>query len=129
MIQGKGISTLKRNKTRNVKGAQEKSKKEIGANTKEVSYNLFQKGKTIKEIAAERSFAITTIEGHLAHYVAKGLIDISRFVDESKVRQVIKASQKLETTNLGPIKKYLGDGFTYGDLRLAMASYTCNQSS
>jgi len=129
LIQEKGVSTLKRNKTRNVKGAQEKSKKEIGANTKEASYNLFQKGKTIKEIASERSLAITTIEGHLAHYVAKGLIDISLFVDESKVRQVIKASQKLETTNLGPIKKYLGDEFTYGDLRFVMASYACNQSS
>jgi uncharacterized protein YpbB len=61
--------------------------------------------------------------------VAKGLIDISRFVDESKVKQVIEASQKLETKNLGPIKKYLGDEFTYGDLRFAMASYAWHQSS
>ncbi len=123
LIQGKGISTLKRIKTRNVKGAQEMSNKETRANTKQISYDLFQKGKTIKEIAEERSLAITTIEGHLAHYVAKGLIDVSRFVDESKVKQVIKASKKLETTNLGPIKEYLGNGFTYSDLRFVMASY------
>ena len=128
LIQGKGISTLKRIRTKNVKGAQEMSNKETRANTKEISYDLFKKGKTIKEIAVERSLAITTIEGHLAHYVAKGLIDISRFVDESKVKQVIKASKKLETTNLGPIKEYLGNGFTYSDLRFVMASYIYHQS-
>lgn len=129
MIREKSVSTLKKNNTKNYRRAQKKSKNEIEPNTKEISYNLFQKGKTIKEIAAERSLALTTIEGHLARYVAKGLIDISRFVDESKVKQVIEASQKLETKNLGPIKKYLGDEFTYGDLRFAMASYHRDQES
>ena len=61
--------------------------------------------------------------------MAKGLIDISRFVDKGKVQRVIEASKKLETTNLGPIKKYLGDEFTYGDLRFAMASYAVHQYS
>ena len=129
LIQGKNVSTLGKNNTKNYRRAQKRSKIEKGPNTKEVSYDLYKKGKTIKEIAAERSFAITTIEGHLAHYVAKGLIDISRFVDKGKVKRVIEASEKLETKNLGPIKKYLGDEFTYGDLRFAMASYAWYQSS
>ena len=55
--------------------------------------------------------------------MAKGLIDISRFVDESRVKRVIEASQKLETKNLGPVKKYLGDELTYSDLRFAMVNY------
>lgn len=128
LIQGKSISTLKKNNTKNFRRAQKMNKKEKGPDTKEISYNLFQKGKTIEEIAAERSFAVTTIEGHLAHYVAKGLIDISLFVDEGKVKRVIEASEKLETTNFRPIKEYLGNEFTYGDLRFAMASYAWQQS-
>ena len=119
---------MKNGYSKNYKRAQKKNKKEKGPDTKEVSYNLYKEGKTIKEIATERSFVITTIEGHLAHYVAKGLINVSNFVDKNKVQQVIEASQKLETKNLGPIKKYLGDEFTYGDLRFAMASYNWNQS-
>jgi hypothetical protein len=128
LIQGKNVTTLEKDYSKNYKRGQKKNKKEKGPDTKEVSYNLYKEGKTIKEIAAERSFVITTIEGHLAHYVAKGLIDISRFVDKSKVKQVIEASKKLETKNLGPIKKYLGNEFTYGDLRFAMASYHWDQS-
>ncbi len=128
MISEKDVSTLVKRSSKDYKKAQKKSKKEKGPDTKEVSYNLFKKGKTIKEIAVERSFAITTIEGHLAFYVAKGLIDISRFVDKKKVQQVIEASQKLETSNLGPIKKHLGNEFTYSELRFAMASYYWDQS-
>ncbi len=128
LIQEKSVSTLKNGYSKNYKRAQKKNKKEKGPDTKEVSYNLYKEGKTIKEIAAERSFVITTIEAHLAYYVAKGLIDISLFVDESKVKRVIEASEKLETKNLGPIKKYLGDEFTYSDLRFAMASYAWDQS-
>jgi len=128
-IQEKSVSTLKNGYSKNYKRAQKKNKKEKDPDTKEVSYNLYKEGKTIKEIAAERSFVITTIEGHLAHYVAKGLIDVSNFVNESKVKRVIEASQKLETKNLGPIKKYLGDEFTYSDLRFAMASYHRDQDS
>lgn len=129
LIQEKNVTTLGKGYSKNYKRAQKMNKKEKGPDTKEISYNLFQKGKTIKEIAAERSFAITTIEGHLAHYVAKGLIDISRFVNKSMVKRVIEASEKLETKNLGPIKKHLGNEFTYGDLRFAMASYAWHQSS
>jgi len=128
-IQEKSVSTLKNGYSKNYKRAQKKNKKEKDPDTKEVSYNLYKEGKTIKEIAAERSFVITTIEGHLAHYVAKGLIDVSNFVDKNKVQQVIEASQKLDTTNLGPIKKYLGNEFTYSDLRFAMASYHRDQDS
>ncbi len=128
LIRGKNVATLEKGYYKNYKRAQKKNKKEKGPDTKEISYNLFKEGKTIKEIAAERSFVITTIEGHLAHYVAKGLIDISRFVDKGKVKRVIEASQKLETRNLGPIKKYLGDEFTYSDLRFAMASYYRDQT-
>ena len=127
LIRGKNVAPLKKGYSEKYKRVQKKSKKEKGPDTKEVSYNLYKKGKTIKEIAAERSFAITTIEGHLAFYVAKGLIDVSRFVDKSKAKRVIEASEKLETKNLGPIKKYLGDEFTYSDLRFAMASYYRDQ--
>ena len=89
---------------------------------------MFQEGKSLKEIAAERSFAISTIEGHLAYYVARGLIDVSKFVDESKVKQIVEAFKKLDTLKLGTVKEHLGSGYSYGDLRFVLAEYVYSQS-
>ncbi len=44
--------------------------------TKLLSFELYRSGKTIDEIAAERGFVRSTIEGHLAHFVALGELDI-----------------------------------------------------
>ncbi|MDR1951265.1 MAG: HRDC domain-containing protein, partial [Bacteroidales bacterium] len=46
------------------------AKKEQKESTKSISYRLYKEGKSIDEIAAERGFVSSTIEGHLAHYVA-----------------------------------------------------------
>src|SRR5439155_4808823 len=37
------------------------------ANTKQVSFDLYKSGKTVKEIVAERNLAVSRIEGHLAY--------------------------------------------------------------
>ena len=127
MIRESSIPATKKNERKHTERLRKKSKKEAKPNTKEVSYNMFQEGKSLKEIATERSLTITTIEGHLAHYVARGLVDISKFIDESKVKQVIDAFQKLDTLKLGAVKEYLGSGYTYGDLRLVLADYLYRQ--
>ncbi len=61
-------------------------KKEKKPDTKQVSLELFKEGKTIEEIAKERSMAFTTIEGHLAHFAGTGEIDIHEFVTPEKNR-------------------------------------------
>src|SRR5690606_1157358 len=60
------------------KEKQPKEKKEK-IDTKKVSYDLYLQGKTIAEIAKERTLNPVTIEGHLAHYVGLGLIDVKTF--------------------------------------------------
>jgi GTPase SAR1 family protein len=99
-----------------------KAPKKKKSDTKKISYDMFVNGQDIEEIATERNLAISTIEGHLAHYVREGVLDVSQFVDPYKASCIIKASEKLETTNLSPIKQVLGDEFTYSDLRFVMAS-------
>ena len=48
--------------------------------TKNISFQLFKQGKTIADIATERDFSPTTIEGHLLKYVATGEIDIEELI-------------------------------------------------
>lgn len=92
-------------------------------NTKELSYNLYKQGKKVEEIAKERSMAIITIEGHLAHYVSLGLIDVKQFVEAEKMNNVITVSKTLTTPLLSDIKHLLGDEYTYSEIKFAMAYY------
>jgi ATP-dependent DNA helicase RecQ len=95
-------------------------KKEKGQ-TQEESYRLYREGLSISEIAAVRSLAHTTIEGHLARYVQSGDIPVDRFVDPVKLNQILTAARTIETDQLSPIKQLLGDEFSYTDIRFAVA--------
>jgi len=97
-------------------------KKEKGA-TNKISFDLFIAGKTINQIAAERGMTTSTIEGHLAHYIAIGELDILQFMSEDKLHEIIDAIMELETEQLSPVKQHLGDHYTYGEIRMAMEYY------
>lgn len=91
--------------------------------TKEASYALYKEGKTTFEIANERGFALTTIEGHLAYYVSLGMIPVSQFVSDKKFREIIARSKTIEGENLlTPLKQALGDDYSYSEIRFALAT-------
>jgi DNA-binding CsgD family transcriptional regulator len=111
-----------RQKQLNSKAASTKKKKPK-KKTKEITLELYKKGNTIEEIAQERSLAESTIEGHLAHFVGKGELHLTEFLDETKAGQIQQVADTLKTTKLNEIKSRLGDEFTYTDLKFAMAGY------
>ncbi len=89
--------------------------------TKLVSYEMFKNGKNIKTIAKERSLTEGTIEGHLAHYVQLGELDVFELIGQGKLAIIEKTIHKLDTFALTPLKKELGNDYSYGELRLAVA--------
>ena len=99
-----------------------KDKKEK-IDTKKVTFDLYKAGKSTTEIAKERGFATTTIEGHLAHYVGLGLININEFVSEEKRKTIVDAIKKLDTNLLGEIKHHLGEDFSYPEIKCTLAYY------
>ena len=100
-----------------------KDTKEKKIDTKKVTFDLYKTGKSIAEIAKERGFATTTIEGHLAHYVGLGLININEFVNEEKRKTIIDAIKKLDTNLLSEIKHHLGEDFSYPEIKCTLAYY------
>jgi DNA-binding CsgD family transcriptional regulator len=86
--------------------------------TKQISYNLYKSGKTIEEIATERELATSTIEGHLAHYIVLGELDIHQFLAEEKLQTITDYFQKTEDQNLTPARETLGETYSYGELRM-----------
>jgi len=103
------------------KPVKSKTPKEKGPNTREVSFEMFQQGKSIEEIARERGLVVRTIESHLSTYVAQGKIEVKHFLDKNKLETIIKTAKKLDTFHLSPIKEELGKEYSYSELRFAMA--------
>ncbi len=89
----------------------------------EKTYQLFINGMDVEAIAKERGFSITTIEGHLAKYVALGKITSDRLVEADKAEQIIAVAKELNTYKLTEIKAVLSDDFTYSDIKFAIAGY------
>ncbi len=88
--------------------------------SKKISFQLFKSGKTVEEIAEERSMSPTTIEGHLAHFVAMGELGISLFISDEKLKIIMKYFENAETKNLTPAKEALGQDYSYADLRFGL---------
>ncbi len=90
--------------------------------TAEISFKLFKDGKTIEEIAQERGFVTGTIEAHLSQYVELGELDVFELVDKQKMTNILSLIDE-NTTGSGEVKAKLGDEYTWGEVRLAMAHY------
>lgn len=88
--------------------------------SKLVSFELFKTGKKIEEIAEERAMATTTIEGHLAHFVSLGELDISLFVADEKVQKISNYFSTAETKSLSLAREALGENFSYTEIRMVL---------
>ncbi len=89
--------------------------------TRHISLEMYKKGKNVKTIAKDRSITEGTVEGHLAHYVQMGELDVLDFIGKGKLALIEKTIHKLDTFALTPLKNELGSDYTYGELRLAVA--------
>jgi hypothetical protein len=90
-------------------------------NTKLISFEMFEEGLSIPEIAEKRGMAVGTIEGHLAHHVEKGEIDLEKFLTLEKAEKIIEVASALESPALKTIKDLLGDDYSYSDIKFANA--------
>ena len=90
--------------------------------TARLTLDLWQKGMTIAEIAAERQLVAMTIEGHLAQCVETGEeLDPRAFYTEEEEQQMQAAFAQVQGTLLRPVFDFLGEQISYGKLRLFQA--------
>jgi hypothetical protein len=99
---------------------QELKKKKTKTNSGLISFELWKSGKSIAEIAKEREFATSTIEGHLAHFVSTGEIDIEKLVSPEKVKIISEFFIREKTQSLSEAKAALSDEISYIDLRFVL---------
>ena len=109
-----------------VKASKEKAVKEKNAaaktDTKTVSLKLYKEGKSIAEIAAERKLTAGSIETHLIPFIASGEIEINDLVSAKKQELILKAVAIHGAANHTTIIKNLPPDFTYGEIKMVLAS-------
>ncbi len=97
--------------------------------TKTISLELFEKGRTLSQIAEERGLALSTIEGHMVHWVEEGKVAIDAVLSSEKRQTIEQKLSDMPETPLGEIKQALGDDVSYGEIKLVQAHFKNSQSS
>lgn len=91
--------------------------------TKELTLALFKEGKTPEEIAQERKMSLGTIEGHLAHFVAKHEVKGSDLVPQKRLDRMLEAINALKSIRLNDIREHLGKSYSFSEIKIAVAVY------
>lgn len=119
------VKKVKVNKEKPKKEKKEELRDDTGKklNTFEYSYWLYNQGNTVEQIAEKRGLNQSTIEGHLARYVASGDIDVHEFVDGDTLQKVeAYCTGHPEEKALKPIFEHFDAKIPYGVLRMAIAA-------
>lgn len=88
-----------------------------------VTYQLFEQGKSLEEIAKERGMVYGTIIGHLAKFAEQGILDLERIIDENKIQFFAKIYEENPQSSLTDWKNILPDDFDYHEIRLLWNHY------
>jgi len=87
-----------------------------------ISYEMFNSGKTVEQIAKERNLAETTIISHLSEaYNSNKPINIDRVISQTELEQVKNAIKIVGDSNiLKPIFEHLNGEINYGKIKFAI---------
>ena len=87
------------------------------------TFELYQKGMNVDEMAQARNLKPATIIDHLCFLLETGMkVDIGDFVTQESKQKIMAAIDEVGGNKLGPIKERLGDSFSWNDIKLVLAS-------
>ncbi len=89
--------------------------------TKQASLDLFEKGRSLAQIAEDRGLVRSTIEGHMAHWVVKGKVAIDALVEADKRERIQKEFMRGQGASFNTVKQALGNEVSYGEIKLVRA--------
>jgi DNA-binding NarL/FixJ family response regulator len=94
--------------------------KPVKIHSREVSFQLFEAGKTIEEIATQRECTPQTVLNHLVWHVREGLLPQTALLSQDSIDDIVKASTMLSTQMLGPIYEFFQGMYSYDEIRIAL---------
>lgn len=88
-----------------------------------LTFQMFENGKTVSEIAKERGIVTETVYGHLAKFAEQGVLDIERVIAKEKINIFEKEFKKTEHSGLNEWKKNLPNDFEFNEIRILLNHY------
>jgi ATP-dependent DNA helicase RecQ len=83
---------------------------------------LHQQGLNVDEIAQERNLAVSTINNHLSELIEMNQpVALNRLVEPDKQQIITRAIEKIGVDSLKQLKEYLGENYSYAEIRLVRA--------
>ncbi|MBX2915340.1 MAG: helix-turn-helix domain-containing protein [Cyclobacteriaceae bacterium] len=99
-----------------------KKKRADDKSTYDVTLEMFKSGMKPEDIAKERGFVLTTIEGHLAKAVETARLDIDAFMPQEEVAEIMNVIQELPESFVSKeLYDKLNGKYGYGKLKAVMA--------
>ncbi|WP_144282530.1 helix-turn-helix domain-containing protein [Chryseobacterium echinoideorum] len=123
------LNGLKESYLLETKLLEEKNNKEVSMKIAKVpsqvlTFQLFEEGKTVSEIALERGLVKETVLGHLAKFAEQGLLDISRIITSDKIKTFEKEFSQNSYDSLNEWKNALPKDFEFNEIRILINHFT-----
>jgi len=91
--------------------------------TRQQTLALYQQGLNVEDIATERNLKPITIINHLTELAEAGeAVDLDRLVQPEHYEVIVDALQQIGNDLLRPVKDFLGDEYSYEEIRLVRAA-------
>ena len=115
----------KEKKEKKVKPEKEVKVKRQKGDSERETLAMFREGKTIDEIAKERSLTKSTIESHLASFIPTGEVSLDDIVPKERQIAILNAALKFsnEERSYTVVKESLPDDYSYGEIRLVFNTH------
>ncbi len=93
-----------------------------GGVTHQRTLALYQQGLSVEEIARERNLTQGTVISHLTELVEAGEdVDVERLIQPGHYEVIMDALQRVGSDMLRPVKDFLGDEYSFDEIRLVRA--------
>src|SRR5260221_6013223 len=116
-----GLEPLNEEKEKKAAGAST-SQVNAGPSTRQLTLDLYRQGRSIEEIARERNLKSSTIISHLVELIEAGeAIDVEELIQPEHYEVIADALQRAGGDALRPVKDFLGDEYSYDEIRLVRA--------
>jgi predicted transcriptional regulator len=97
-----------------------KSAKQEKGETVRITWTMIKDGKSIKEIAAKRTLAVSTIERHIVRGISEGELDIFTVLQKERVSAITELL-KDSSDSIGELYKAQNGKYTHGELHMVRA--------
>ena len=98
----------------------EKKEKKQKGETYLITKSMFDNGLSVEAIAKERGLAISTILGHLVHYVEEGTLKASQIISKEKYNEILEYFESTFDPQINTAREVLGPDYQYGEIKAVL---------